>query len=130
MPTAKDTPDPDSLQPQFRPFRQWQDWINLVLGVYLAVASLWTPGAPRVWWIALGVIIALLSLSALITASSKYAEYGLAALGVILMLSPWLGSYAVWGSAVWTAWIVGALVAILALGNYIRKTQYYLPKEN
>lgn len=127
---AKSAPDTDSLQPHFRLFRQWQDWVNLVLGVYLAVASLWTPEAPRVWWIALGVIIALLSLSALMTASSKYAEYGLGALGVVLMLSPWLGSYAIWGPAVWTAWIIGAVVAILALGNYIRKTQYYLPKEN
>ncbi|HHY07383.1 MAG TPA: SPW repeat protein [Corynebacteriales bacterium] len=129
MPTAKPAMDPDSLQPQFRPFRQWQDWVNLLLGIYLAVASTWTPGAAQAWWIAIGVIMALLALAALVTASSKYAEYGLAAMGVILMLSPWLGNYAVWGPAVWTAWIIGAVVAVLALGNYIRKTQYFLPGE-
>lgn len=130
MPTNSNFPDPDSLQPHFRPFRQWQDWVNLLLGIYLAVASLWTPGAAQAWWIALGVIIAVLGLSALITASSKYAEYGLVAVGIVLMLSPWLGGYAVWGPAVWTAWIIGALVAILSLGNYIRKTQYFVPDDN
>lgn len=97
-----------------RPQRAWQDGLNLALGVYLALAPLWTAGAPAAWFVTLGILIAAAAAWALGTASSTASEGVQIALGAVTFLSPWLGGFATATAAAWTAWIVGVAVIVLA----------------
>jgi hypothetical protein len=111
--------------PQFRnDANKWQDWVNLVLAIWLFVSP-WVlgfyPGAaaasvPAAWtaWI-LAVVIGVFSIAALAQARPWEEWINLVA-AVLLFISPLvLSYYAVSAVAMWNALIVGALVFILAI---------------
>lgn len=103
---------------------KWQDWVNLVLAVWLFISP-WVlsfhPGGteasvPAAWtaWV-LGIVIAVFSIAALARAQPWEEWINLIA-AVLLFISPLvLGYHAVAMAAMWNALIVGALVFILAI---------------
>lgn len=97
-----------------RPWRSWSDWVALGLGAYLALAPLWTGGAPAAWFATLGVLTVAVALWALGTSSSAPAEWTQAVVGVVTFFAPWIGDFAGEMAAAWTARVVGVAVAALA----------------
>ena len=97
-----------------KPHRRWQDWVNLLLGAWLFISPwfLFNQGgyATDAYWV--GALIFLVSVWALAMPSAAAAEWSNILLGVGLFIAPW-----VLGAAYepdWNAYLVGALVAILA----------------
>jgi len=95
-------------------WRTWQDWVNLVLGVFFALTPLFITGISTGWAVALGIVIAVVALWALGTASSPASEWVQVVAGAVTFLSPWFGGFAT-GAAGWTAWILGLVVLVLAI---------------
>mgnify|MGYP001947032097 CR=1 FL=1 len=100
-----------------RPWTPWQDWVNVALGAYLALAPLWTAGAPAGWFVPMGILAIAAGLWAAGTVSTRAAEWTQIVIGVVVFLAPWLGGFAAAAGAAWTAWIIGiALVVFAAAG--------------
>ena len=104
-------------------WRSWPDWVNIGLGAYLALATIWTVGAPAAWFITLGLLIVVVGLWAEGTASSSGAEWTQGILGAVTILAPWLGGFAGTPGAAWTAWIIGAALVVLAAVARSRRTR-------
>lgn len=114
-----------------RPWTPWQDWVNVVLGAYLALAPLWTAGAPAGWFVTLGILAIVVGLWAAGTASAKSAEWVQIILGAVVFLSPWLGGFAAAAAAAWTAWIIGiALIVFAAVAMSQNNTDVGVAKTN
>ena len=97
---------------------QWKDAVNFVLGLWLIVSP-WALGfaaEPAPAWNAwaVGVIIAVAAAAALI-AFHKWEEWVEAALGLWLIVSPYLLGFATQMSPTWNSVIVGIIVAALAV---------------
>src|SRR5690625_2330705 len=58
-----------------RRWAAWQDCFSVALGVYLASAPLWIPGAPVGLFVTLGVLVFAAAVWAGSTASSTLAEF-------------------------------------------------------
>lgn len=97
-----------------RPWRSSLDWTNLVLGAYLALAPIWTDGAPAGWFVTLGLLTvgtALWRPGSLASAGSEWTQI---VLGAVTFLAPWMGGFAGVAGAGWTAWLIGVAVVVLA----------------
>jgi hypothetical protein len=96
---------------------RWQDMVNLVLGVWIA-ASPWVLGFgdhAMTMWNALVVGGAILVIAAIdLDSPANWEEWATGALGVWLLLSPWILGYATNRPMMLSALICGALVAALA----------------
>ncbi|AEV16664.1 MAG: SPW repeat protein [Thermus sp.] len=97
---------------------RWQDWVNLVLGVWL-ILSPWLLGfsgtAAAMWnAVILGVAVGLMALLHL-RGGPMWEEWLNVLLGVWLILSPWLLGFSGLTNATWNAILVGILVGALAL---------------
>lgn len=106
--------------------RQWQDGVNLLLGLWLIVSP-WVLGYAAqqnaAWdsWIP-GVIMAVAALSALV-AFHAWEEWVNVALGVWLIVSPWILGYGtLQAPAVWNQVIVGVIAGVLALWSAVDET--------
>ncbi|PSJ61124.1 SPW repeat protein [Kumtagia ephedrae] len=94
--------------------RTGQDWINLVLAACLFISP-WVIGfaaeTTPAWnaWI-VGVVLAALAIGTL-TAFAEWEEWANFALGVWLIVSPWLLGFAANMTVAWTHVILGVLVA-------------------
>ncbi len=107
---TSDTSDIPRHQPR------WQDWLNLLLGAWLFVSP-WVLRSSGIyntdaWWV--GALIFLVAIWALAMPASSIAEWSNALLGAGLFIAPWVLGYLTLPAA-WNAWIVGALVFILAV---------------
>src|SRR5262245_33002046 len=97
--------------------RTVQDWINLVLAVCLFISP-WVVGyvadTTPAWnaWI-IGVVLAILSIATL-SAFAEWEEWINFALGIWLIISPWVLRFAPDTNARWTQVILGILVAAVA----------------
>jgi hypothetical protein len=100
-------------------WKRWQDWGNVVLGIWLFfgpwgwmtkfdTASSWNA------WI-VGIAIVVVALWALSLPNSRFAEWFNVILGFWLFLAPWTLHFSWITGPAQNAWIVGALVAILSL---------------
>jgi hypothetical protein len=101
---------------------QWKDAVNFVLGLWL-IASPFALGfaadqipAWNAW--AIGVVLAVAALAALI-AFNKWEEWVEAALGLWLIVSPYLLGFATQMNATWNCVIVGIIVAALAIWSAV-----------
>ncbi len=110
---VRDTPVRDTYVDD-KPHRRWQDWVNLLLGAWLFISPWFLPNAggyaTDAYWV--GALIFLVAVWALAMPSASLAEWSNILLGVGLFIAPW-----VLGAAYepdWNAYLVGALVAILA----------------
>jgi SPW repeat len=96
---------------------KWQDAINLVLGLWLAISpwilSYAHESTPA--WNAhvVGVIIAVAALAAL-AAFQKWEEWVNVALGAWLIASPFILGFSAISAALWNQLVVGLLVLVLA----------------
>ena len=99
-------------------WKRWQDWTNLVLGVWLFFAPFFVSGYnPASTWAAwiVGALIVAASLWALYAPQAQFAEWSNAIVGSWTFLAPWLLGFSSSSAHAWNAWIVGALVALLSL---------------
>jgi SPW repeat len=106
-------------------WKRWQDWSVVVLGAILFVTpfvfaeTAMTTAATSAY--ILGVLVVLAGL--LNAAMSKVGGLELipAVLAVIVFVSPWLFGFASVTALAWSAWIIGALLAI-AVGSLYTMT--------
>lgn len=95
----------------------WQDWVNLVLGVWLFLAPWFGLGEsqPAAWnsWI-FGLAIAVLAIGA-ISQPQKWEEWTNLAIGVWLILAPFVLGFSGETGALWNHVIIGVLVGADAL---------------
>ncbi len=108
--------------------KHWQDWGNLVLGLWI-LASPWvlqlttavgaevTGGATNnavTWNLSLvGIVVAALAVAS-IFAFQAWEEWTNVGLGVWLFVSPWVLGFSSSTLLMWNAVIAGALIVILA----------------
>ncbi len=110
--TTRDTAVRDTYVEE--PARRWQDIVNLLLGAWLFISPWFLPNAggyaTDAYWV--GALIVLVSIWALAMPHTALAEWSNILLGAGLFIAPW-----VLGAAYepdWNAYLVGALVLILA----------------
>lgn len=98
--------------------KHWQDPVNLVLGVWLAVSpwalSHQTEMTPTWNAVIVGALIAALALFEFFKLMA-WEEWASVALGAWLVVSPWILGFVGLTAAQWNAVLVGAAVAVLAL---------------
>ena len=95
------------------------DWINLLLGIWL-IASPWVLGTvasttSTTVLVLVGVALVIFSAWALAQAENRIAEWWNVFLGVLLFFLPWIFNYSGMVSNAVNSWIVGIVVAVLAL---------------
>ncbi len=99
-------------------------WANVILGLYLAFAPLWTPGAPLAWFTILGTLIAGVTLWTLGHRPTVETEWATIILGTLTFLTPGVADFTDSPFAAWTAWTIGVLVMIFApTAPFPRKAQ-------
>jgi hypothetical protein len=102
-----------------RRWAAWQDWISVGLGIYLALAPLWTPGAPVGVFVTLGVLVFAAAVWAGSTASSTLAEFVKMVLGAMVILSSLFNAHVEDRTAMLTSWVIGAaLIFLSAIASY------------
>ena len=96
---------------------RFPDWVNLVLAVLLFLSP-WAFGfsgeqaaAFDAW--ACGIVVGVLSIAAIVR-FAEWEEWINLALGVWLVVSPWLLGFTALGYALWTNVILGVLIAAVA----------------
>lgn len=102
---------------------KWQDWINLLLAIWLFISP-WvlqfypgaTSAAPAAAWSAwvLGIIVAVFSIAALVK-TQLWEEWINLLAGIWIFISPWVLRYTTTPQALGNALVIGALVFILAV---------------
>ncbi|MEV1002693.1 SPW repeat protein [Nonomuraea sp. NPDC050202] len=100
-----------------KPWTRWQDWTNLVIGLYLALAPVWTTtdtGSASTL-IVMGALVVCTALWSLAQPASGASQWTNVTWAVLLIIAPWAISYTGLSGAAWTSWIGGLLVACLAL---------------
>lgn len=104
------------------PPQRWQDWANLILGAWFFVAA-WIitdhvglAGDRHMWnnWVAGGLVF-LASLWALARPRSQWPEWCNLIFGAWIFISPWVLHFAGTAGENWNAWIVGAVIFLIAL---------------
>jgi hypothetical protein len=97
---------------------RWEDWVAIAVGVVVAVSAVLMPsvGSSVALMITLGVLLVISGVVNLAMPGMVAMEYVQGALGLLLIVSPWIGGYAdpmTFGPA-WMSWIGGAVVVIVA----------------
>jgi hypothetical protein len=129
--------------------RRWQDWVNLVLAIWLffspwalnfaagyaatttpggadagAAATIGGPTANAAWdaWI-FGVLIAAVAVASMLRAA-PWQIWVMLILGIWVFIAPWLLGFSGASGAAWDHWIVGAVVFLVSLSAlyYSRQT--------
>jgi hypothetical protein len=97
---------------------QWPNWLNVLLAIWLFISP-WVlqyaavgTAAWNAWVVA--IVIAALSIAAL-AKLAQWEEWVNLALGVWLILSPWILGFSANANAMGNAVIVGIICAILAI---------------
>ena len=98
--------------------KHWQDVVNLIFGLWMIVApwALKFEAETNPTWnaVIVGVFIAAVALFALFRVMA-WQEWANIALGVWLVISPWIVGFSGLMAAMWNAVILGAVIAVLAL---------------
>jgi len=101
---------------QIMALKRWQDWVNLILGIFLLVVpSFGLAGGTATATYLVGTSILLVSFWALAMPQSKVAQWCNILLGAGYFFAPWVYGFTALAAAAWSAWIVGALVVIFAV---------------
>ncbi len=100
------------------PWRRWQDWVLVVLGALIFIAtfvfSAMTVPAAQYTGIIIGVLMFLVGLYTLANPQMRNVEWVQIVLGVLLFISPWVLGYTSLVQMAWSAWIIGVLAVIAA----------------
>ncbi|HEX5323667.1 MAG TPA: SPW repeat protein [Capsulimonadaceae bacterium] len=107
-----------SNAPGDMPWHRWQDWVNLILGIWLFIAPwVWHGAVSPSWdaWV-LGVIVVVMSLWALSMPNMAFPEWINVIAGIWLFIAPWvLGFYSASHAPAWNQWVIGVIVFILSV---------------
>jgi hypothetical protein len=101
---------------------RWEDWVAVVAGLVVALSTLMVApmGASVAMMVTLGVLLIISGVVNLAWPGMVAMEYVQGALGLLLLISPWIGGYAdTTSGAAWVSWIGGA-VAVIAAALAIR----------
>ncbi|UOQ90424.1 SPW repeat protein [Agromyces endophyticus] len=97
---------------------RWEDWVAIAAGLAVMVATLFvTPvGASLAMMLVLGALLVVSGIVNLAMPGMVAMEYVQGALGLLLIISPWVGGYASgeYMGAAWMSWICGAIAVIAA----------------
>lgn len=98
---------------------RWEDWVAIAAGAAAVISALIIPpmGASVALMLVLGALLIISGVVNLAMPGLVAMEYVQAALGVLLIISPWVGGYAdamTFGAA-WMSWICGAVALVVAL---------------
>lgn len=98
--------------------QQWQDWVTLAVGAWLFVAPWWLYGptaAGAVLWNSwlVGAALAMLALVAIFK-FQEWEEWVNGAIGLWLIVSPWVLGFAELQAAMWNAVICGVIALAMA----------------
>ncbi|WP_456077485.1 SPW repeat domain-containing protein [Enteractinococcus fodinae] len=105
----------DAVVGKRRRWAAWQDWVSVGLGIYFALAPLWTPSAPVGLFMTLGLLVVAVSVWAGSTASSTLAEFMKMVLGAVIIVSAFFNAHTEERTAIMTSWFVGAALIVLSL---------------
>lgn len=96
---------------------RWQDWVALLAGAYLALATIWvgTDDAAMSAMIVLGALLVVASVWSLAMPASMSGESAHVVLGVVAFVAPWVLGFADLDGAAWTSWIVGVVAVAVGL---------------
>jgi hypothetical protein len=100
------------------PRGRWQDWVNLILGVWLFFSPwIYHRAAGNFGWNdwVLGVIVFIVALWAIGQPTAAGAEWVNTIAGAWLFISPWALGFSRFSAGAWNDWIVGIVVFILAI---------------
>jgi len=97
---------------------RWEDWVAIAAGLAVALSTLFLEpvGASVAIMVTLGVLLVISGVVNLAFPGMVAMEYVQGALGVLLIISPWVGGYAdtmTFGAA-WMSWICGAIAVVVA----------------
>lgn len=99
--------------------KRFIDWINLLLGIWLIISpwALGTAanGVATTILVVMGFTLAAFSAWALVRLEDRAAEWWSFFLGIFLVALPWLFNYRTTRVDALNSWIVGIVVAVLAL---------------
>jgi len=94
---------------------RWQDWAAVAVGAYAALSVLWTTqaGSSMPIMITLGVLLAAAGVWSLAMPGLVTMEWIHVVIGALLVVSPWIGGYAMEAGVAWTSWICGAVAIVV-----------------
>lgn len=103
----------------YQPWHRWQDWVNLILGIWLVISpwamntAMGATGADWNLWI-IGIVVVMMSLLSLATPTAAWPEWVSMIAGIWLFISPW-AIHTFNSSVQWNDWIAGIVLFILSL---------------
>lgn len=105
---------------------RWEDWVAVGVGLVVALSTFVVPqvGASMGWMLVLGILLIASGIVNLAMPGLVAMEYVQLALGVLLIVAPWIGAYAtaMTGPA-WLSWI-GGLVTVVVAAMAIRPAMH------
>lgn len=104
---------------------RWEDWVAVAIGVIVALSGLFMApvGASVALMVTLGVLLIISGVVNLWRPGVVAMEYVQGALGILLIIAPWVGAYATAMGLAWTSWI-GGLVAVIVAALAIRPAMH------
>lgn len=105
---------------------RWQDWVALVVGLVVLLTPLWfDPGTTGGIWtmIIVGALLGVAALWSLVVPGAISSEWAHAVIGLVMVVSPWIGGFAAETGAALTSWIAGAVAVILGLEVIVEYTR-------
>lgn len=96
---------------------RWQDWVAVAAGAFVALSTIWTAhmGASVPFMLVLGVLLVAAGIWSLAMPGLVAMEWIHVALGVLLIISPFVGNYVSSAGAAWTSWIMGVVALVVGL---------------
>ena len=97
---------------------RWEDWVAIVVGLVVGLSGIFMApvGASVAVMVTLGALLVVSGVVNLAMPGMVAMEYVQGALGLLLIISPWIGGYAdatTFGPA-WMSWIGGAVAVVVA----------------
>ncbi|MFE6303960.1 SPW repeat protein [Nocardiopsis sp. NPDC057823] len=101
------------------------DWMAIAAGLALGISFVWHGmygfSGGVLFVLGLGVIMA--AVVSLTRPGALSGEIAVLAIGVLVFAMPWLLGYTHLAPAAWTAWIIGAAIAVLGAYGLVRARQ-------
>lgn len=94
---------------------RWQDWVAVAAGLVASVVSIWMAprtGAGMYLMLVPGILMIAAGVWSLAAPGLVSMEWIIAAIGVLMIISPWIGRFVAETGPAWTAWISGAVGVI------------------
>ncbi|WP_460934010.1 SPW repeat protein [Phycicoccus ginsengisoli] len=97
-----------------------QDIIPLVVGIYAALAPIWTTTTTKTTWtmVVLGAVTAVLALVEMVRPDMMSVEGLMAAMGVLFFIAPWVMGFSDLRAMSWTAWAAGVITFAVGAADY------------